>query len=105
MTGPANSKAATATFKVQQSTARQTYDLKTYRIIRTGKTSGGVFLLCRCTSCAPPTNWSWRRDLNPRPSDYKSDALPAELRQQNLHAPNCQSTLRPAPAKRETMKV
>src|SRR5215469_3968372 len=27
-------------------------------------------------------NWSWRRDLNPRPSDYKSDALPAELRQQ-----------------------
>src|SRR5437764_14309282 len=28
--------------------------------------------------------WSWRRDLNPRPSDYKSDALPTELRQQNL---------------------
>ena len=26
--------------------------------------------------------WSWRRDLNPRPSDYKSDALPTELRQQ-----------------------
>src|SRR4029077_20089413 len=24
--------------------------------------------------------WSWRRELNPRPSDYKSDALPAELR-------------------------
>jgi hypothetical protein len=32
--------------------------------------------------------WSWRRDLNPRPSDYKSDALPTELRQQiiNLRA-------------------
>ena len=29
--------------------------------------------------------WSWRRELNPRPSDYKSDALPAELRQ---HRPN-----------------
>ena len=28
-----------------------------------------------------PCKWSWRRDLNPRPSDYKSDALPAELRQ------------------------
>ena len=28
-----------------------------------------------------PEEWSWRRDLNPRPSDYKSDALPAELRQ------------------------
>src|SRR5665213_4559978 len=26
-------------------------------------------------------NWSWRRDLNPRPPDYKSGALPAELRQ------------------------
>ncbi len=26
--------------------------------------------------------WSWRRELNPRPSDYKSDALPTELRQQ-----------------------
>jgi hypothetical protein len=25
--------------------------------------------------------WSWRRGLNPRPSDYKSDALPTELRQ------------------------
>jgi hypothetical protein len=27
--------------------------------------------------------WSWRRELNPRPSDYKSDALPAELRQRS----------------------
>src|SRR5436190_19466010 len=26
------------------------------------------------------TEWSRRRDLNPRPSDYKSDALPTELR-------------------------
>ena len=24
---------------------------------------------------------SWRRDLNPRPADYKSAALPVELRQ------------------------
>ena|SRR5579871_1303860 len=30
---------------------------------------------------AEQTKWSWRRDLNPRPSDYKSDALPTELRQ------------------------
>src|SRR4029077_16224941 len=28
-----------------------------------------------------PFKFSWRRDLNPRPSDYKSDALPTELRQ------------------------
>ena len=26
-------------------------------------------------------SWSWREDLNPRPADYKSAALPAELRQ------------------------
>ena len=33
----------------------------------------------------PPqaNRWSWRRELNPRPSDYKSDALPAELRQRS----------------------
>jgi hypothetical protein len=35
------------------------------------------------SNCSPAECdvWSWRRDLNPRPSDYKSDALPAELRQ------------------------
>jgi hypothetical protein len=36
--------------------------------------------------------WSWRRDSNPRPSDYKSDALPAELRQLNNSAPRAVST-------------
>ena len=37
----------------------------------------------RAATLSSPTGeiWSWRRDLNPRPSDYKSDALPAELRQ------------------------
>jgi hypothetical protein len=34
-----------------------------------------------CHSALVTVFWSWRRDLNPRPSDYKSDALPAELRQ------------------------
>ncbi len=27
--------------------------------------------------------WSWREESNPRPADYKSAALPAELRQQH----------------------
>lgn len=27
------------------------------------------------------SNWSWQTDLNPRPADYKSAALPTELRQ------------------------
>ena len=30
---------------------------------------------------SPQPVWSWRRDSNPRPADYKSAALPAELRQ------------------------
>jgi hypothetical protein len=29
--------------------------------------------------------WSWRWDLNPQPADYKSAALPIELRQQIGH--------------------
>ena len=38
-------------------------------------------LLLRLAARSWLRSWSWRRDLNPRPSDYKSDALPAELRQ------------------------
>ena len=38
-------------------------------------------LLLRLAARSRLRFWSWRRDLNPRPSDYKSDALPAELRQ------------------------
>ena len=43
-----------------------------------------VSLACSCYASRRADGlrfWSWRRDLNPRPSDYKSDALPAELRQ------------------------
>ena len=29
--------------------------------------------------------WSWRRDSNPRPADYKSAALPTELCQRQFH--------------------
>src|ERR1700730_11963099 len=48
-------------------------------------TSPSAFV-ARNPSVAPAENsrslkLSWRRELNPRPSDYKSDALPAELRQ------------------------
>ena len=51
--------------------------------------------------------WSWRRDLNPRPSDYKSDALPAELRQHNwngLDVRNDKGTLRKLPSVRDKDK-
>src|ERR1700682_1395965 len=46
-------------------------------------------LLKRCGRQSPsrpkksPAGWSWRRESNPRPSAYKADALPAELRQPN----------------------
>src|SRR5208282_4917181 len=32
-------------------------------------------------ACRNFVSWSWRRDSNPRPSVYKTDALPTELRQ------------------------
>ena len=43
--------------------------------------------------------WSWRRDLNPRPSDYKSDALPTELRQR-LEARSIRRNTSPVPSER-----
>ena len=43
--------------------------------------AGQTKTYCRLPSECALQKWSWRRDLNPRPSDYKSDALPAELRQ------------------------
>src|SRR3954467_3380628 len=69
----------------------------TFREVFVGLPSGRKLLMCaQCLLCPKNasslraseksrlTIWSWRRDLNPRPSDYKSDALPAELRQRNL---------------------
>ncbi len=41
-----------------------------------------ILALARTHARKPPQLWSWRRESNPRPSDYKSDALPTELRQQ-----------------------
>jgi hypothetical protein len=45
------------------------------------------FLLPAGNSSPNFAYWSWRRDLNPRPSDYKSDALPTELRQRRAQMP------------------
>jgi hypothetical protein len=63
------------------------------RSLHAGKVPNGVRWknLLRHYKPSPPPDgefvpsfilWSWRRDSNPRPSDYKSDALPTELRQQ-----------------------
>jgi hypothetical protein len=56
---------------------------KTQKGLVSRDTSPFIFY-CRIRSASLPRKiswWSWRRELNPRPSDYKSDALPAELRQ------------------------
>src|SRR6266849_1907245 len=57
--------------------------VKTQKGLVSRDTSPFIFY-CRIRSASLPRKiswWSWRRELNPRPSDYKSDALPAELRQ------------------------
>ena len=44
-----------------------------------GPILGGIFL---CSTMAMSSReWSWWTDLNPRPADYKSAALPTELHQ------------------------
>ena len=44
-------------------------------------------------SGTPPNfllEWSWREESNPRPADYKSAALPTELRQQTAISSGCE---------------
>lgn len=42
----------------------------------------GFTVPCNCHYATPPQKDCWRKELNPQPSDYKSGALPIELRQQ-----------------------
>lgn len=39
------------------------------------------FTVCSLWPLGNPSTWSWRWDSNPQPADYKSAALPVELRQ------------------------
>lgn len=42
----------------------------------------GFTVPCNCRYATPPERKNcWRKELNPQPSDYKSGALPIELRQ------------------------
>src|SRR6266849_5769958 len=61
----------------------QAFLVKTQKGLVSRDTSPFVFASRIRSASLPLQNlwWSWRRELNPRPSDYKSDALPAELRQ------------------------
>lgn len=47
--------------------------------------SRGIYSPLQLPLCDTPRKWvCWRKELNPQPSDYKSGALPIELRQQSL---------------------
>ena len=59
--------------KITSSATRRQY-LKNTRPQRGAKTLKFSFQSCQF-------RWSWQRDSNPRPADYKSAALPTELRQ------------------------
>ena len=58
-----------------------TADLQSAPFGRSGTPPGGLLLLCGDWGNTPVAHWSWRQELNPRPADYKSAALPIELRQ------------------------
>ena len=61
--------------------------------IRTSEVYDGRFTVCSLWPLGNPSrgryslgsalgaHWSWRQELNPQPADYKSAALPIELRQ------------------------
>ncbi len=64
------------------------YIIKKYLVVREGFEPSKAF--CQRIYSPPPlatraphhtfSGWSQRRDLNPQPADYKSGALPVELR-------------------------
>ena len=51
------------------------------RWIRTIEVRDNRFTVCPLWPLGNPSIWSWRTESNPRPADYKSAALPAELHQ------------------------
>ena len=52
--------------------------------IRTTEVSDNRFTVCPLWPLGNPPIWSWWTESNPRPADYKSAALPAELHQHPL---------------------
>ena len=56
------------------------------RWIRTTEAGSNRFTVCPLWPLGNPPifDWSWWTDSNPRPADYKSAALPAELHQHRL---------------------
>ena len=65
------------------------------RWIRTTEGIASRFTVCPLWPLgnSPIFNWSWWTDLNPRPADYKSAALPTELHQRVGFALNARDNI------------
>src|SRR5512137_2746568 len=62
-----------------------TADLQSAPFGRSGTPPGdGARYLFSLGNRFPVAQWSWRQELNPQPADYKSAALPIELRQHKM---------------------
>src|SRR4051812_41205508 len=66
----------TRTFEAARATDLQSAAFDRFATSPTVCVVDSLFGLAFGTTCGPPGRWSWRRDLNPRPPDYKSGALP-----------------------------
>jgi hypothetical protein len=69
--------------RIAHQTREDHYTPENVRRVSVGKTCYAAIKPAACRNSSLRCHyWSWRRDLNPRPPDYKSGALPTELRQQ-----------------------
>ena len=76
---------------------KRTYFRKSFLLVGDGgfgppKSKDNRFTVCPLWPLGntPTKKWSWWTDLNPRPADYKSAALPAELHQRfSLYSLEC----------------
>ena len=60
---------------------RADYQLSHYSVSQSPRTGPRILSTKKGRKISPNLDWSWWTDLNPRPTDYKSAALPTELHQ------------------------
>jgi hypothetical protein len=77
----AGGEGRTRTFEAARAT-----DLQSAAFDRFATSPAVCVMETRASGRSYVSRWSWRRDLNPRPADYKSAALPTELRQPDQNA-------------------
>lgn len=60
---------------------RADYQLSHYSVSQSPRTGPRILSTKKGRKISPNLDWNWWTDLNPRPTDYKSVALPTELHQ------------------------